>query len=200
MNEGFSPGQLDYEEKVLFDIVKEIGGEVLDDERRHRMDAYNFDCFRSGDFIRWARPGIYSITGFGRVNVQERQKTHEFQQSVVKKHLSEGIMSANTTYPWYYAYERGYYWLDERDIYGDQLRDAGYCATMAAELGKQVPDCGFGTLALFEPMVHWHSAKIGPNFGNYIRAAKRVFDPKDVMNPDKLVFFSPPEKKEGAAK
>jgi len=29
-----------------------------------------------------------------------------------------------------------------------------------------------------------------------VRAAKRVLDPKDTMNPDKLVFFSPPEKKQ----
>jgi len=196
MNEGFSPGQLEYEEKVLFDIVKEFGGEPLDDERRHRMDAYNFDCFRSGDFTRWARPGIYSIVGFGRGYIHDRVKVHKFQQSVVEPNMKEGIMTANTTWPWYYAYERGYYWLDERDLYGDQIRDSAICTKMAADLGKGLVDAGIGWLALFEPFVHWHNARIGPNFGNYVRAAKRVLDPKDTMNPDKLVFFSPPEKKQ----
>jgi hypothetical protein len=195
MNEGFSKGQLDYEEKVLFDIIKEHGGEPLDEERRRKMDNYNFDCFRSGDFVRWARPGIYSITGFGRGYVQDREKVHRFQQSVVEPNLKEGIMSANTTWPWYYAYERGYYWLDERDLYGDQLRDAAVITKMAGDLGRGLVDAGIGWLALFEPFVHWHSARVGPNFGNYVRAVKRVFDPKDTMNPDKMVFFSPPEKK-----
>jgi hypothetical protein len=199
MLEGYSKGQLEYEEKVLHDIVKEIGGEKLDQERRDIMSAYNFDCFRSGDFVRWARPGIYSITGFGRGYVQDRAKVHNFQQQTVKKFLDKGIMNANTTWPWYYAYERGYFWLDERDLYGDQIRDSVYCAQMAGELGKGLVDGGIGYLALFEPFVHWHSSRVGPNFGNLVRMAKRVFDPKDTLNPDKLVFFSPPEKKEAPA-
>ena len=43
-------------------------------------------------------------------------------------------------------------------------------------------------------MGHWYGDKIGPNYGSLLRMVKRVFDPTDTANPDRLIFMQPPEK------
>jgi len=49
-------------------------------------------------------------------------------------------------------------------------------------------------------MVAWFSPQIGPDFGQMVSKVKQVFDANDIMNPDKVAFMRPPEKKEGQAK
>lgn len=191
---GFSPRQLDYEEKVLLEIIKENNGEPLDEERRRKMDNYNFDGFRSGNFVRWARQGIYAITAFGRGPVEKIVGVHELQQSIVKK-ADKPIPSMNTTWPWYYAYDRGYWWVDERDMYGDQLDYARTILPLVAEVIKSTPKNPSGYWTPNEPHGAWFGSIIGPNFNVMLRNMKHVFDPKDIMNPDCLVFVRPKEKK-----
>ena len=189
---GFSPRQLDYEEKVLLEIIKEVGGEPLDEERRSHMDAFNMDCFRSGDFVRWIRNGIYCITGFGRGPIENMAGVHKLQQEVVDRY---DVPTMNTTWPWYYAYDRGYYWIDERDLYGDQLDYAKTALPMIVEIVRNTPKNPSGYFTLAEPTGAWFGPQIGPNFHLMLKKMKQVFDPKDIMNPDVLTFMRPPEKK-----
>lgn len=189
---GFSPRQLDYEEKILLEIIKEVGGEPLDEERKSHMDAFNQDCFRSGDFVRWIRNGIYAIVGFGRGPIEKMVEVHNLQQSVVTKY---DVPSMNTTWPWYYSYERGYWWLDERDAYGDQLDYARTIFPMIVEVVRATDRNPSGYWLMGEPMGIWYGPKVGPNFHLMVRKIKQLFDPKDTMNPDKLSFMRPPEKK-----
>jgi hypothetical protein len=189
---GFSPRQIDYEEKILLEIIKEVGGELLDEQRKGHLDNYNQDCFRSGDFVRWIRYGIYAITGFGRGPVGNIIKTHEFQQSVVRRN---DVPNVNTTWPWGYAYERGYWWIDERGLWGDQLDHARAVYQMAVELVRNLPKNPSGYWTLNEPHGVWLGPQIGPNFHLMVKRMKQVFDPKDIMNPDVLTYMRPPEKR-----
>jgi len=194
MLSGFSPRQLDYEEKILLEIMQETGGEPLSEEKRGHMDNYNMDCFRSGDFVRWIRYGIYAITAFGRGPIEYMRAVHEANQAIVEKY---DVPSANTSYPWYYAYDRGYYWVDERDLYGDQLTYAPTTSKMTADMVRDTPNNPSGYWVLKEPTGAWFGDKIGPNFHLMLKRMKAIFDPKDTMNPDKLTFIRPPEKKKG---
>ena len=189
---GFSPRQLDYEEKVLLEIMKECHGEELTGERRNHVDNFNMDCFRSGDFVRWARCGIYAITGFGRGPIENYEKVHRMQQDIVKQ---QKIPSLNTSWPWYYAYDRGYWWVDERDLYGDQLDYARTLLPMVVEVIRGTPKSPSGYWTPNEPHGAWFGPIMGPNFHILLRKMKQIFDPKDIMTPDVMVFTRPPKKK-----
>lgn len=190
---GFSPRQLDYEEKILLEIIKEAGGELLSEEQRSHMDTYNQDCFRSGDFVRWIRNGIYAITGFGRGPIENMEGVHNLQQEVVAKH---DVPTMNTTWPWYYAYDRGHFWVDERDLYGDQLDYYKPILSMIVEIVRNTPKNPSGYWILGEPTGAWFGPQIGPDFHLMLKKMKQVFDPKDILNPDALTFMRPPKKKE----
>jgi len=191
---GFSPRQLDYEEKVILEIIKENNGQVLDEERRRKMDNYNFDGFRSGNFVRWARQGIYAITAFGRGPVQIMESVHNQQQEIVS-HADKPVPSMNSTWPWYYAYDRGYWWTDERDMYGDQLDYARTILPLVVEVIRSTPKNPSGYWTPNEPHGAWFGPQIGPNFHLMLKDMKKVFDPKDIMNPNTLVFARPKAKK-----
>ena len=197
---GFSPRQLDYEEKVLLEIMEENNGEPLDEERRWKMDNYNFDCFRSGNFVRWARHGIYALSAFGRGPIDKMVEVQKLQQSIVEM-ADKPIPSMNTTWPWYYAYDRGYWWVDERDFYGDQLDYARTILPLVAQVIKSTPVNPSGYWTPNEPHGAWFGSIIGPNFNVMLRNMKRVLDPKEIMNPDCRVSVRQKEKKpEGGKK
>ena len=189
---GYSPGQLDYEESVLGEIMAECHGEPQGEEQRRHVDNYNNDAFRSGDFVRWIRYGIYGITALGRGPVTDMVKMHELNMSKVRKHPE--LPSGNKSWPFYYSYDRGHYWMEERDLYGDQLDFAQTVADITIEVFRESDKSPSGYWVLREPMAHWLGKKIGPNYAALLRGVKRVFDPTDTSNPDKLIFFRPPEK------
>jgi len=191
---GFSPRQLDYEEKVLTEIIQETGGKPLDEERRSHMDCYNMDCFRSGHTVRWIRNGMYVILGFGRGPVENLIKVHDLQRAITDKYQ---VISMNNTWPWFYAYDRGYWWIDERDLYGDQLDYAKTVLSMVIDTVRNIPQNPSGYWTLAEPMVAWFGAQVGPNFNQMVRKVKQVFDPNDIMNPDRVAFMRPSEGKKG---
>ena len=41
-----------------------------------------------------------------------------------------------------------------------------------------------------EPLTSIFGPKIGPDFHRWIQRMKMIFDPKDIMNPDKLVIMN----------
>ena len=148
----------------------------------------------SGNFVRWARQGIYAITAFGRGPVEIMAGVHELQQSIVKQ-ADKPVPSMNTTWPWYYAYDRGYWWVDERDLYGDQLDFARTMLPLVVQVIRSTPDNPSGYWTPNEPHGAWFGPQIGPNFHLMLKDMKKVFDPNDIMNPNTLVFVRPKGKK-----
>ncbi len=189
---GYSPGQLDYEESVLREIMAECHGEPLNEEQRRHVDNYNNDAFRSGDFVRWVRHGIYAITYLGRGPVEDMVKIHQLNMSKVEKY---DLPSTNKSWPFYYSYDRGHYWMEERDLYGDQLEHAALISKITVDVFRESDKSPSGYWVLREPMAAWFGRKIGPNYAAMVRRIKKLFDPTDMSNPDRLIFMRPPEKK-----
>jgi hypothetical protein len=194
---GYAPGQLDYEESVLKEIMNECHGEPLPAEERRHVDNYNNDAFRSGNLVRWIRYGIYAITYLGRGPIGDMKKIHAMNQATVAKH---SLGEINRSWPFYYSYDRGHYWMEERDLYGDQLRDAENIAKVTVEVFRQSDKSPSGYWILREPMGAWFGDKIGPHYADLVRRMKHVFDPRDMNNPDRLVFARPPDRKAGKEK
>ena len=44
-------------------------------------------------------------------------------------------------------------------------------------------------------MGRWFGDKIGPNYIDMVKMLKRIVDPSDTCNPDRLAFVQPPEPK-----
>jgi FAD binding domain len=193
---GYSPGQLDYEESVLREIIAECNGEELGEDQRRHMAPYNNDAFRSGDFVRWVRYGIYAITYLGRGPIADMARIHEQNMAKVQQY---DLPKVNDSWPFYYSYDRGHFWMEERDLYGDQLDYAEIISKITIDVFRDSPKGLSGYWILREPMGHWYGDIIGPNYDNMLRMVKGVFDPGDTNNPDRLVFATPPEKvkKEG---
>jgi hypothetical protein len=188
---GYSPGQLDYEEKVLRDIMAECGGEELDEDQRHHLESYNNDCFRAGDFVRWIRCGIYAISYLGRGPISNMARIHQWNMNKLHQY---DLPRLNDSWPFYYSYDRGHFWMEERDLFGDQLEHAEIISKITTEVFRESDQQLSGYWLLREPMSVWFGDKIGPNYDQLLKVIKRVFDPNDISNPDRLVFMRPPEK------
>ncbi len=188
---GYSPGQLDYEERVLRLIMSECGGKELGEDQRRHMDAYNNDAFRSGDFVRWIRYGIYGITYLGRGPITDMVKIHEWNQQKLKGY---DLPAVNKSWPFYYSYDRGHFWMEERDLYGDQLTHAEIISKITLDVFRQTDKQLSGYWILREPMGVWYGDKIGPNYIGLVKMLKAIVDPDDVCNPDRLAFMRPKEK------
>ena len=106
-------------------------------------------------------------------------------------------MTLRVETPWIYIFERGYYALFEDDTVFNQAdyeevkqaRDMnidGFIRTPKEDL----LDLGYYYM---EPMLTIFSPMVGPNAKHWVSQIKKVFDPKDTMNPGKLVRPEPTE-------
>ncbi|MFH0942131.1 MAG: FAD-binding oxidoreductase [Chloroflexota bacterium] len=188
---GYSPGQLDYEEKVLRDIMAECRGQELSEEKLRHLENYRCDCFRAGDFVRWIKCGIYAITYLGRGPISDMARIHQWHMHKVHQYK---LPPLNESWPFYYAYDRGHFWMEERDLFGDQLEDAALISKIVTEVYRESDKQLSGYWLLREPLPAWFGEKIGPNFDRLLKLIKGIFDPDDIANPDRLVFMRPREK------
>jgi hypothetical protein len=191
MCSGYAPGQLDYEESVIKEVMAECHGEPLSDEQRRHVENYNADCFRSGDFVRWIRCGIYAITALGRGPITDMRRLHDYNMDKVRNY---DLPALNGTWPFFYSYDRGHFWMEERDLYGDQLKYADTISKITIDVFRDSEKSPSGYWVLREPMAYWYGKRIGPNYGDWLRKVKEVFDPTDTSNPDRLIFMRPAER------
>ena len=112
-----SQRQLDYEEKVLKKIVKETGGKFISKELEDEIQTWNADAFRSGTAARMLRYGGYAV---GRMNVSQietYEDIHNAHFEIIDK-VPHYILDEES--PELYVYDRGYFSINETDMYYDQ--------------------------------------------------------------------------------
>jgi hypothetical protein len=109
----------------------------------------------------------------------------------VKKHR---LPSLNDSWPFYYSYDRGHYWMEERDLYGDQLDHSKVISDITVDVFKESDRSPSGYWVLREPMSRWFGKTIGPNYAAMVARVKKIFDPADMQVPDRLIFMRPPER------
>jgi len=182
-----STRQLEYEENVLRDIVKDTGGTFRDD-LREEMSTWHGDAFRDGCGSRFQRRGSFSSIKLGAGHIDNHREFYERSQEIVKRH-SHYMFDEET--PYVYIFERGYYAFFEDDTVFDQsdyeeassARDMnvdGFIRTAKTDL----LDLGYYYM---EPVLTIYSPVVGPNAKHWVAQIKHIFDPNDTMNPGKLV-------------
>jgi len=182
-----STRQLEYEENVLGDIVKDTGGTFRDD-LREEMSTWHGDAFRDGCGSRFQRRGSFSSIKLGAGHIDNHREFYERSQEIVKRH-SHYMFDEET--PYVYIFERGYYAFFEDDTVFDQsdyeeassARDMnvdGFIRTAKTDL----LDLGYYYM---EPVLTIYSPVVGPNAKHWVAQIKHIFDPNDTMNPGKLV-------------
>jgi len=181
-----SPRQIEYEEKVLRLIVARCGGRFRDD-LRDVLATWHGDAFRSGDTVRVTRHGGYAITRMGVSVIDTQEEYYKVQREILAKFRHYKL---DEEMPEMYICDRGYWVIHETDTYYDQgdkeqVKDSRGQAK-AAFVDYQKRD-GLGWYIFVEPLTTIHGPNIGPDFHLRLKDIKRVFDPKDTMNPGKLV-------------
>ena len=186
-----SEKQLDYEEKVLRQIVEECNGEFMEGEFLGTVSTWNFDAFRTADTVRDCRIGAFAGLWMGFAQIKHRKQYFEDKQKLVET-LPHQILDEET--PYVYVMDRGYYSVFETDTYFDQSKNND--VDQERELAKRgfidlAMKSKLGFLMLAEPLTTILGAQVGPNFHQLSINMKNVFDPKDTMNPGKLVSMKP---------
>jgi len=181
-----SEEQLDYEEKVLKEIVAEYGGTFMTGEFLDTVSTINMDAYRSGNWSRATRPGAYSGLWMAYAQIKNREQYFKDKMELIKDkphHIFDEEI------PYVYPTDRGYYALYENDVYLDQSSEK-----MVRE-ERELTKGGFieltmekriGYYFLPEPLVSIFGPVIGPNVHLWLKQIKEVLDPKDTMNPAKV--------------
>ncbi len=181
-----SEKQLDYEEKVLRLIVEETGGTFRDD-LREVCSTWNRDAFRSGTSARMLRYGGYAVGRMTLSQIETYEKIHNAHEEIIEK-VPHYILDEET--PELYVYDRGYVTIVETDNYYDQssveevnnarlqTKDAFITHTIKDQLGWYIH---------MEPLTTIFGKSIGPNFNLWLKRIKNIFDPNNIMNPEKLI-------------
>jgi FAD/FMN-containing dehydrogenase len=181
-----SPRQLDYEEKVLRLIVEKTGGTFRED-LREALSTWHADAFRSGDSVRMTRHGGYAIQRMNTSQIETIEKIHNAHMEIVSKY-PHYILDEET--PEVYVYDRGYFSLNETDTYYDQsdLEEVKNSRKQAVEAFiSHTREDKLGWYIHVEPVTSVFGPEIGPNFHLWLKRVKNIFDPNDIMNPEKLI-------------
>lgn len=182
-----SPRQLEHEENVLKDIIRDTGGKFRDD-LREEMSTWHGDAFCDGCGSRFQRHGSFSSIKLGAGHIDNHREFYERSQEIVSRH-SHYMFDEET--PYVYIFERGYYAFFENDTIFDQsdyeevkaARDMnidGFIRTAKEDL----LDLGYYYM---EPVLTISSQWVGPNAKHWVAQIKQIFDPKYTMNPGKLI-------------
>ncbi len=182
-----SERQLDYEEKVLRIVVEDTKGTFIEGELKEEMSTWHRDCFRSGTSARMLRYGGYAVGRMNCSQIDTYEKIHNAHIDIIEK-VPHYILDEET--PELYVYDRGYNAIVETDNYYDQssieeitlakkqTKDAFITHTKEDKLGWYIH---------MEPLTTIFGPTVGPNFHLWLRKIKNIFDPNNIMNPDKLI-------------
>jgi hypothetical protein len=189
-----SMDQLEYEEKVLKDIVKKVGGIfVEEDEPAYQVwikRAAN-EWVRFANAQRLARPSDNFSIGSSNVDSID-QIVYEILESnqVEKDALAEGvgkdfIQPLSIHGGWISPQEYGYWCLHTTDVFPEQEIDQ---CNQAIEIIGRIGKSQFERKSAAEAIHMLGPAydMFGPMLGDvhlYVKALKREFDPNNISNP-----------------
>ena len=181
-----SQRQLEYEEKALRLIVERTGGSFRED-LREVLSTWQGDAFRSGTSVRMTRYGGYACQRMNVSQIETIGKLHDAHMEIIEKY-PHYLLDEET--PEVYVYDRGYFSINETDNYYDQA-DIGEVKNARLQTKdafiSHTKEDRLGWFIHMEPLTSIFGPGIGPNFHLWLRRVKEIFDPNDIMNPDKLV-------------
>ncbi len=181
-----STRQLDYEEKVLRIVVEKTKG-IFREDLREVLSTWQGDAFRSGTSARMLRYGGYAVQRMNLSQIETIEKIHNAHIEIVEQ-VPHYILDEET--PEVYVYDRGYFSINETDNYYDQsdIEDIKNARIQCKEAFiTHTKKDQLGWFINMEPGTSIFGPDIGPNFHLWLRRVKNIFDPNNIMNPDKLV-------------
>jgi hypothetical protein len=193
-----SDKQIEYEEKVLQQIIKENGGTFLSESYKpevlEALKPWNHDCIRHTTGYRMNRK-MYANAWLPQGPFENAFKTSRVWKKALELFGEVDITDrggADDT-PFIYALQRGHFCFFETDNYPDPtlpeeiMKAAGYGIYGAAAFIKN--DMGPMLMAFLnaEPFTTMFP-EAGPNAHLFMRKVRKVFDPNSVASPGRQVF------------
>jgi glycolate oxidase len=183
---GFSgTRQLDFEEKVLRQIIDETGGKDLAADHRlfQCIQSWIGEWFRSGALGRCMRPaGSHALMNLAIDSLDHAVEVFKDGHRVRTEYPHyEDFFDAD--YDWICPPDFGWYAHLEVPFFMEQTED---CMKKSAEIG------GLGVQSALEKRIHTAiqvagtNPLIGPLYGNYhllLKEIKRALDPNNISNP-----------------
>jgi len=193
-----SDQQIPYEEKVVRQIIDEVGGTFLSEDYKpevlEALQPWNYDCIRHVHGYRMNRK--FYANAWLPVGPLEEAKTVSREWKKALDMFGEIDITdrggADDT-PFVYALQRGHFCLFETDNYPDPVlpdeikKAQGYGLYGAAVVTKY--DLGPQLMAFVnvEPFTTMFP-EAGPNAHLFMRKLRKVFDPNSVAAPGRQVF------------
>jgi len=192
-----SPKQLEYEERVLRDIVEEVGGRFLtpeeDEEVLDALSTWNQDCFRHVCGFRMNRRGSFQLClpSFKiSQSMEHSQAWAEIMNRIGPVHITDRGGSDST--PFVYVFNRGHFCMSETDHYYSQadLKEVektielffdDEAAIVSKNMGGAISNMQVEPLTSFYP-------EVGPNLHLLWRKLRAAFDPQGICAPGRQVF------------
>ncbi|MFC1591706.1 FAD-binding oxidoreductase [Thermodesulfobacteriota bacterium] len=193
-----SDRQIEYEEKVLRQIIGEVGGRFLSDEYkpevREALKPWNYDCIRHSTGYRMNRK-MYANAWLPVGPIDSAFETSKQWKKALATFGELDITDrggADDT-PFIYALQRGHFCLFETDNYPDpvlpeEIKKAqaygiyGMANFIKNDLGPML--MAFLNVEPFTTMF----PEAGPNSHLLMRKIRKVFDPNSVASPGRQVF------------
>jgi len=205
-NEGFFPDylvyviisgisserQIDYEERVLKQIVTETGGKFLTDEKiLKESGSWNLDAFRSQNVARMLRLGGFAPFRLPITRLDFCSRLDEKFRELIKRY-PDHPSPLDESPPFIYILDRGHHCVFEVDFYyhTHQVKELEISTKVFMEefIDSTREDLGyyFGGVA-GEPFTSMCGPVIGPDVHLLLKRIKKAFDPNDIAAPGRLV-------------
>jgi len=194
-----SDRQMEYDEKILREIIAETHGTFLTDSHKgdvlEALEPWNLDCIRHVTGFRMNRFYYGGSIIPGGLLKDTAYKTREIWTRTIDA-MGETFITDRggiDDTPFLYAIERGSrFWLSEADVYPDPLdtekleRAKGLTVAAVTDMVSQkYPAIGLGVA--IEPLTTFFPEQ-GPNAHLLFRKIRKIFDPNNIYAPGRQVF------------
>ena len=181
-----SEKQVEYEEKILNQIIIDTCGELVSDEAFQKWVPYTANnSFRGGLGGRMMRMSGYFITGLTFDSFDDVLRSVSDSWKILDRNTPPLLDSGHPV--WSVSYDFGHFATAEVDFPREKTDEAdlvfGQALEEAITLGAQERTIGFVSGL-------WRVHKIGPAFGNFqlmLANVKSILDPNNVANPTRLI-------------
>jgi hypothetical protein len=194
-----SDNQVEYEERVLQEIVKECGGTFLSEDYKpdvlYALAPWNLDCIRNVCGYRMNRrmyAGVVLPSGAPEVVKYHSTIWREALEKQGETHITD-LGGAYDT-PFFYGIDPGgRFTISETDIYPDPLDPEQLHKAHTIPISCAVRNAGERKATAFvfggptEPLVSFFPEQ-GPNVHLFLRKLRKVFDPKGISSRGRQVF------------
>jgi len=193
-----SPKQIDYEEKVLKEIIKKVGGRFLSEDYKrdvlYALSPWNLDWVRHVCGYRMNRrmyANAWLPVGPFEVAIQTQRFWKDALETIGECHITDRGGAEDT--PFIYALHRGRFCFAEVDNYPDPTNPDEIKKAVAFSIygiTRLVKEKVGNTLMAFiavEPMTTMFP-EVGPKAYLLFRKIRKVFDPNGVCSPQRQVY------------